>query len=255
MSGELAVRLGSCEAVIELGMQTFMEVGKALAEIRDSRLYRVQFATFEDYCADRWGFTASRARQIIGASETATNVTLAGGPAPATESQARELSGLPAEQAAAVMHQAWEQKPGKVTAGAIREAREEIAPRSNPPVTGLISSADLAELNGTNRREPSDDRGSSAPTVEPSPGELARAVEEYVASDPAVQRARMAKSFADAWTAALALTNFDQFEVAAVLNSDDWDTLEHVFDHIASWWTDLRVHHARGLRVVGGKDV
>lgn len=240
MSNELADRLESCEAVIERGMKTFMEVGQALAEIRDSRLYREQHETFEDYCADRWGFTASRARQIIGASETVTNVTLVGGPAPATESQARELTGLEPERAAEVMREVHEQTGGKVTAAAIREVREQIAPK---PVTSLISKSDLAELN-------------TPPAPPPAPKrDLSQAVEDYVASDPAVQRARLAKSFTDAWAAALAVTDFDQFEVATVLEMDDWDTLEHVFDRIASWWTDLRAHRTRGLRIVGGKSV
>jgi hypothetical protein len=84
-------RLAELERTIELGLQTFVEVGDALAEIREKRLYRASHGTFESYCRERWGFVASRARQLIAAAETVTAVTLAGLPAPANEAQARGL--------------------------------------------------------------------------------------------------------------------------------------------------------------------
>ncbi len=71
-------RLAELEAVVERGLQTFVEVGEALGEIRDQRLYRATHRTFEEYCRDRWGFVASRARQLIAAAETVTAVTLDG---------------------------------------------------------------------------------------------------------------------------------------------------------------------------------
>lgn len=41
------------EAVIERGRRAFVEVGTALAQIRDSRLYRQSHDTFEAYCRER----------------------------------------------------------------------------------------------------------------------------------------------------------------------------------------------------------
>ena len=64
------------EATIERGLQTFVEVGLALRAIRDKRLYRQNYATFEDYCRERWGWVASRARQLIAAAEVAKTVTM-----------------------------------------------------------------------------------------------------------------------------------------------------------------------------------
>ena len=128
-------RLAECEATIERGQQTFIEVGNALSEIRDARLYRSEFGTFEEYCRERWGWSDSRARQMIAAAETVTNVTVLGAVAPANEGQARELVGLPAETAAAVMTAAVGATDGKPTAAAIREAREEIAPKPKHVVT------------------------------------------------------------------------------------------------------------------------
>ncbi len=54
LEGEEASTLAECEAVIEKGMDTFLEVGNALLRIRDERLYRVGFSTFQEYCQARW---------------------------------------------------------------------------------------------------------------------------------------------------------------------------------------------------------
>lgn len=120
-----AERLDRCENIITRGLKTFIEFGNALSEIRDKQLYRASHGTFEQYCRERWGWTSSRARQLIGAAETVTNVTAIGGNAPETESQARELAGLTAAQAATVMRVAHERSGGKITAATIRSARQQ----------------------------------------------------------------------------------------------------------------------------------
>jgi hypothetical protein len=87
-------RLAELEQVVDRGLQTFVEVGEALQEIRDGRLYRETHATFRDYCRDRFGFSDSRGRQLIAAARTVTEVTLLGLPAPANEREARALARL-----------------------------------------------------------------------------------------------------------------------------------------------------------------
>jgi hypothetical protein len=117
--------LQSCERVIEKGLNTFREVGQALIEIRDSKLYRSAHATFADYCEKRWGFSDSRARQLISAAkvaETVTNVTLP------NEGAARALNSVPVEQQQAVVDWATEKAEGTpLTARAIKEAAAEVA--------------------------------------------------------------------------------------------------------------------------------
>jgi hypothetical protein len=91
----LTERLSALETVIERGQQTFIEVGMALAEIRESRLYRETYATFEDYCLDRWGWSASRSRRLISSAEAvaAMQSVPIGTVAPVqNEGQARELA-------------------------------------------------------------------------------------------------------------------------------------------------------------------
>ena len=45
-----------------------MEVGKALADIRDSRLYRSDYDTFEAYCKEKWGWGKSYSYNLINAA-------------------------------------------------------------------------------------------------------------------------------------------------------------------------------------------
>lgn len=70
-------RLAELESVIERGAQTFIEVGKALMEIKEGRLYRTAEnpkRTFEDYVQERWGWSRQWAYRQIQAAEVAENV-------------------------------------------------------------------------------------------------------------------------------------------------------------------------------------
>jgi len=65
-------RFAELEEIVEHGRQTYFAVGRALAEIRDRKLYRKEnFATFDDYCRVRWQYTGGHARRLIRSSEVA----------------------------------------------------------------------------------------------------------------------------------------------------------------------------------------
>ena len=57
------------ERIIETGVKTFVEVGHALTVIRDQRLYREHYATFDAYVRKRWDLERTYAHRIIEASE------------------------------------------------------------------------------------------------------------------------------------------------------------------------------------------
>lgn len=86
-------RLRECEEIIQRGINTFYEVGNALAEVRESRLYRISYATFEQYCRERWQMSKTHANRLIDSSDVIANLTPIG-VTPANESQARELVSL-----------------------------------------------------------------------------------------------------------------------------------------------------------------
>ena len=53
------------EQALEKGIENFVDAGNALSEIRDKRLYRFGFDTFEDYCQKRWQLSRSYAYRLI----------------------------------------------------------------------------------------------------------------------------------------------------------------------------------------------
>lgn len=88
-------RLTALEAVIERGFQSFIEVGEALAEVREDELWReAGYTSWSDYLDKRWNFGASRARQIINASSFARELDSVTGLTLSSERQAREIANI-----------------------------------------------------------------------------------------------------------------------------------------------------------------
>ena len=125
------VKLRDLEGIVERGLQTFVEVGAALAIIREQKLYRAAHSTFEAYCEERWGWSDRRARQLMDASEVVTSLAETGTMVPVNERQARELARVPEDQRADVWKKAVDTAPvtngkPKVTAGHVREAASPV---------------------------------------------------------------------------------------------------------------------------------
>ncbi|MEK7754137.1 MAG: hypothetical protein AAB654_19590 [Acidobacteriota bacterium] len=63
------------EHVIERGLETFIEVGQALREITERRLYRAMgYGTFAEYCQKRWGWERRHGYELMQAAEVVGNV-------------------------------------------------------------------------------------------------------------------------------------------------------------------------------------
>jgi len=131
---ELA-RLSELENVIDAGLKTFVDVGNALLEIRDSRLYREGWGTFEEYCQDRWGWQRNYANKMISAATVVNNLGTIVPISPATESQTRPLTSLPPEAQRQAWQTAVETAPnGKVTAAHVKSVVDEMTGRTVAPV-------------------------------------------------------------------------------------------------------------------------
>lgn len=103
-------RLTECEGIIDRGLNTFYEVGNALAEIREARLYRISCGTFEDYCQERWGMSRRNANYLIQGAmvvERLGNIF----PIPSNERQAHEIAVVEPELQKAVWQIAIETAP------------------------------------------------------------------------------------------------------------------------------------------------
>ena len=105
------VRLQELEAIVAQGLQTFYEVGQALIEIRDRKLYRETHKTFEAYCKEKWSLTRPRAYQFISASEVVQNLSTMVDKFPTSERQVRPLTKLPPAQQLEIWQKAVEESP------------------------------------------------------------------------------------------------------------------------------------------------
>lgn len=119
--------LHGLEVRVSAGLRTFLDVGQALAEIRDRRLYAEHHDTFESYCRERWGMSKTHANRLI--ASAATMEMLDGVEArPSNEAQVRPLTLLPADQQAAAWERAVEAAggPSRVTAAAVGRVVDEM---------------------------------------------------------------------------------------------------------------------------------
>lgn len=138
MSSELSKpdrdRYASLNRIIKAGKDAFMRVGAALMEVRDKRLYRGEYGTFEAFCQEKHGLTRRRADQLIEAAGVAAEV--AGNEKKITqtslpnEAQARALKDAPAGERRGVFEEAQRTAPkGRVTA---KHVERVVAMRRQP---------------------------------------------------------------------------------------------------------------------------
>jgi hypothetical protein len=130
LTREEAIALDDCEKRIESGLKTFLEVGSALAVIRDSKLYRETHETFEAYAKERWNLSRTRSYELMAAADVVSAIADTGQVPPENEAQARQLSRLPEADRADVWAETVERTNGKPTAAAVREVSEEQRKRA-----------------------------------------------------------------------------------------------------------------------------
>ena len=115
--------LKDCELIIDDGLRGFIAVGNALAKIRDEKLYREHFSSFEKYVKSRWQMNKDYAYKLMSGSEVAQRVE-----GIENEFQARELNRVPFTEQEKVMKRAISNadlEDREVTAKDIREAASE----------------------------------------------------------------------------------------------------------------------------------
>jgi len=165
--------LPELERVIADGLRTFVEVGRALAKIRDGKLYQGEgFKSFEAYCKERWDFTRMRAHQLIEAatvSENVNNCLREAAPLPGNESHARELAKLddPEEQARAWQEAVQTAPEGKVTAKHVAAVVAKIKGEEEP--ASKVTPTDVARARDALKRFDPPEQVTTEPPEEPRP--------------------------------------------------------------------------------------
>jgi len=101
LSRQDGLLLHQYEKAIARGAKAFIEVGRALLQIKQKKLYLIEYETFAEYCHQRWGFERNYAKRLIHSAEVVENLqNVPTGTFPETERQARPLAQLPVEQQA-----------------------------------------------------------------------------------------------------------------------------------------------------------
>ena len=88
--------LERCESVIRRGLKSFVEVGRSLMTIRDKRLYRPAYSSFEAYCRNKWDLSRPYAYKLIAGSRVVDELSAEDEIAilPENANQVRKLSPL-----------------------------------------------------------------------------------------------------------------------------------------------------------------
>jgi len=126
LSAHEVERLAECKKIVMQGLKSYVETGIALAEIRDSKLYRQNYDTFEEFCRCEFKIERRRAYQLIEAAEVKEALPPEMCNKLHNESQARALAAVPVVDRTAVLEVA--SQGGPPTAVKITAAAKAIEP-------------------------------------------------------------------------------------------------------------------------------
>ena len=255
-TGEIVGRsLDELEAVIATGLNTFVQVGTALAEVRDSKLYAASFPSFETYCQERWGLSRSRAYQMMDAAELSTIVDTELD----SESQARALAPLKddpdaANEALNTAIAEAEAEGAKLTAKRIKDAVER---QLNP------STSDDGGVSVSESSEPATPADSSpAPSsdhLEEPAGDSLTGEDAGTANDPSSPQndpedellatlARLKKSISQSHS----LFSWKPEDIHDLNDPDCARGIRDLMAVISPWWETYKASEPKGLRVING---
>jgi hypothetical protein len=118
----------ACEEVVGTGWNAFYDVGLALARIRDGRLYRMDYDSFEAYCQAKWEYGRRYVDQLISAAQMVRQLRASSSQLkPDHETQVRPLIGLTPEQARLAWERAVQKAGGgRITARLVKKAVQEL---------------------------------------------------------------------------------------------------------------------------------
>ena len=134
-------RLIELETVIKAEQEAFIAVGNALAEIRDSRLYRSDYHSFEAYCKEKWSFTKQHAYRLIKCAPIAeSNLQVT------SLNQARELAKVPAAKRQAVVKAATAKAKSAGRSVTARDITEAAQPADTAVVVAAVPPAPVSVM-------------------------------------------------------------------------------------------------------------
>lgn len=168
-------KLDALEKIITKGKRSFVEVGLALAEIKEAKLYRQAHKIFAEYCESKWGWTSAYANYTIQGAEVVKALPEKMTTIVANEGQARALASVPEANNA-------EEEDRPVTARDISEVAESVVDAMRPKASGDSPNATRTTSDG--RQYPA----TRAPKAEDEPDEKPRvkSADEEMNAEPKV---------------------------------------------------------------------
>lgn len=147
LSGDETAELERLEKVVAEGKDNFLKVGHALIEIRDKKLYRDEFSTFEQYFRERFDLSKTYAYNLIGSTEVYDDLSSIEDLKlnPVNEAQLRELIQVPAAKRVEAWKKAVEvagEKPP--TAKIIHQAAAKFKPKKSGEKSKAVKKAAAA---------------------------------------------------------------------------------------------------------------
>lgn len=115
-------RFKELDSIVREHAAAFIAFGEALMEIKQSRLWRLKYPTWREYCQSIH-LTDGRVNQLIRAAGTANDLIEAGLPAPTNETQIRPISG-PSVDAQAVWKAATQQHGDRPTGKQVKQVKQ-----------------------------------------------------------------------------------------------------------------------------------
>lgn len=212
-----ADRCDQLETVISKGMETFVEVGTALAAIRDEKLWRDRSTSFANYLEFYWpDIKRAHAYRLMDAAETVAELSPMGDtPLPTSERQARELRPLKGnpEAAADAMRKASEDGPA--TAKKIAEAVADVTP--------VPKGSDVMKERVGDLRE----------------------------TDPEIRAAHLTGTLSSGLVDLLnKIRKYDPVEVAAAVSGRDAGRIDRLMNEAEGWFAVYRSEKSTTLRSV-----
>lgn len=120
-----------CMAVIRKNQKAMIESLDALVEIHDSRLYRENYSTFDEFCRAELGISRRHAYRMIDATNVLKNVSPGTQILPTTEKQLRSLTSLEPEEQREVWQRVIENNNGNSPTA--KQVQEEVNIFKNKP--------------------------------------------------------------------------------------------------------------------------
>jgi hypothetical protein len=136
-----SAELARHEKTIGDGLTSFVDVGNALAAIRDGSLHRQTHERFDDYLKDKWSLSRTHAYRLIDAADVATNSPV--GNEIVHEGLARVLARVPKKQHRKVMREAKKISGGDVpTAAELQRAADQTSPKGDTKSSNTYAKSD-----------------------------------------------------------------------------------------------------------------